>query len=72
MIEKACNKYKHPESMPSQDSGEVEACFKVASELTNLMPRAETINLPYRTFTIRYLTMETNGFLLPSLSMIVL
>ena len=31
--------------MPSQDSGEMEACCKVASELTNTMPRAETIIL---------------------------
>ena len=58
MIERVSNKCKHLESMPSQDSGEVEACCKVASELTNTTPRAETINLG----KVRYL----NGFLLPS------
>ena len=45
MIERASNKCKHLESMPSQDSGEVEACCKVASELTNTTPRPETMDL---------------------------
>ena len=60
MIEEASKKCKHLESMPSQDSGEVDACCRVASELTNTMPRAETINFTYR--TLQYIpTYSTLG-----------